>query len=117
MSKEIAHTQAASSGVAGPQGAEQAGQESLLLKWGTLKGWDLRTDASRAAAQRYADFGMSMGAMQQRDTDEQKRALCDLIDAIDGEIVNDWSGETLTKEEAKRYVLGYGQDRKSTGAA
>ncbi|TDR27769.1 hypothetical protein [Aquamicrobium defluvii] len=82
--------------------------EYLLLKWGTLKGWNLETDQSRAAAQKYADMGMSMGAMQQRDTPEQKQALCDLIDAIDGEIKNDWSGEAMSKDEAKRYVLEYG---------
>lgn len=81
--------------------------EYLLLKWGTLKGWNLETDKSREAAQRYADMGMSMGAMQQRDTPEQQQALCDLIDAIDGPITNDWSGEEMSKDEAKRYVLEY----------
>lgn len=48
-----------------------------------------------------------MGAMQQRDTPEQKQALCDLIDAIDGEILNDWTGKTMTKDEAKKYVTEY----------
>jgi hypothetical protein len=48
-----------------------------------------------------------MGAMQQRDTDKQKQAICDLIDAIDGPIENDWTGEAMTKEEAKKYVLEY----------
>jgi hypothetical protein len=48
-----------------------------------------------------------MGAMQQRDTDAQKQAICDLIDAIDGPIENDWTGEKLTKDEAKKYVLEY----------
>lgn len=81
--------------------------EYLLLKWGTLKGWNLETDKSRVAAQKYADFGMSMGAMQQHDTTEQKQALCELIDAVDGPITNDWSGEKMTKDEAKNYVLGY----------
>jgi hypothetical protein len=83
--------------------------EYLLLKWGTLKGWNLESDKSRAAAQKYADFGMSMGAMQQHDSSEQKQALCDLIDAIDGDITNDWSGEAMTKDEAKKYVTEYGR--------
>lgn len=84
--------------------------DSLLLKWGTLKGWDLKSDAARAAARKYAEAGnLSLGAMQQRDTPEQKQALCDLIDAIDGEIKNDWSGEIMTKEQAKAYVLEYGK--------
>ncbi len=83
--------------------------EYLSLKWGTLKGWRLESEQSRAAAQRYADLGMSMGAMQQDDTPEHKQALCDLIDAIDGEITNDWTGEKMSKDAAKRYVLEYGE--------
>lgn len=85
--------------------------EHLSLKWGTLKSWNLESEQSYAAAQRYMDGGVSMSAMAQHDTDDQKRALCDLIDAIDGEITNDWSGETMTKEQAKRYVLEYGKEK------
>lgn len=81
--------------------------EHLLLKWGTLKGWELESDTSMSALRKYADYGYAMSAVAQRDTDEQKQALCELIDAIDGEIVNDWSGETMTKDEAKKYVMEY----------
>lgn len=84
--------------------------EYLLLKWGTLKGWNLGdNDAARAAAQRYQAGGMSMSAAAQHDTPEQKLALCDMIDAIDGPITNDWTGEEMSKDEAKKYVLEYGQ--------
>lgn len=83
--------------------------EYLLLKWGTLKGWNLgANEAARAAAQRYANGGISMSAMAQRDTPDQKAALCDLIDAINGPISNDWSGEEMSKDEAKRYITEYG---------
>ena len=82
-------------------------EEYLLLKWGTLKGWNIQSPAALAAAKRYSEGGMSLSAMAQRDTDEQKQALCDLIDAIDGSITNDWSGEQMTKDEAKKYVLEY----------
>jgi hypothetical protein len=82
--------------------------EYLRLKWGTLKGWNLETEASLAAAREYEQIGThSMSAMSQRDTPEQKQALCKLIDAIDGPITNDWSGERLSKDEAKRYVMEY----------
>ncbi len=83
--------------------------ESLLLKWGTLKGWDLETDASKAAMRKYAEGPTSMSAMMQRDTSAQKEALCELIDALDGEIQNDWTGEMMTKDEAKAYVRDYGK--------
>ena len=83
--------------------------EYLLLKWGTLKGWsDLRENpAAIAALDRYHDAPVSMSAMAQSDTPDQKQAICDLIDAINGPITDDWSGENMTKEEAKRYVLEY----------
>lgn len=83
-------------------------KDHLLLKWGTLKGWDFQTEAAQSAAKKYIEAGpQSMSAMAQHDTPEQQAALCDLIDAIDGEIVNDWSGEHMTKDEAKKYVREY----------
>lgn len=82
--------------------------DRISLKWGTLKGWDLESEAALAAAQRYMDHGLAAaGVMMQRDTPEQKQALCELIDVIDGEILNEWSGERMTKEDAKKYVLEY----------
>ena len=81
--------------------------EHLLLKWGTIKGCEVETDASRAALDRYFSEPTAYGAAQRHDTATQKQAICDLIDAIDGEIQNDWSGEVMTKDEAKKYVLEY----------
>ena len=84
--------------------------EYLLLKWGTLKGWNLESEASRAAAQEYIDAApVSLGAMTQHDTDDQKCAICKMIDVLDGPITNDWSGESMTKDEAKEYVMSYGK--------
>ena len=84
--------------------------EYLWLKWGTLKGVNCNDNpAAMAALERYCSDPVSMGTMQQRDTSGQKQALCDLIDAINGPITNDWSGEEMTKDEAKKYVLEYGQ--------
>lgn len=82
--------------------------DRLMLKWGTVKGWSLESEAARSAGQKYLAAGpQALGAMQQADSDEQKKALCELIDVIDGEIKNDWSGEIMTKEQAKAYVLEY----------
>lgn len=83
--------------------------DSITLKWGTLRGWKLESEAARTAAQAYLDAGpQSMSAMAQRDTPDQKKALCALIDTIDGEIWNDWDGVKMTKDEAKTYVMEYG---------
>lgn len=86
-------------------------EQYLLLKWGTLKGWNLTgNEAAIAAAKRYSEAGStSMSAMTQHDNAEQKQAICDMIDAIDGPITNDWSGKSMTKDEAKAYVMEYGR--------
>ena len=82
--------------------------EYLLLKWGTLKGYSLDgNDAAAAALTKYYSQDTSLSAMMQHDTDEQQQALFELIDAINGEIRNDWSGEIMTKEEAKKYIAEY----------
>lgn len=84
-------------------------KESLTLKWGTLKGWSVESERCMELLRKYHELGASMSVALQHDTPEQKRILCDLIDAIDGEIFNDWEGKTMTKAEAKEYVLEYGR--------
>jgi hypothetical protein len=82
--------------------------ESLTLKWGTLKAWDLKTESSKAVLKEYIEIGSSMSAMAQEDTPAQKHLICKLIDVLDAEtIYMDWTGEYVTKEEAKEYILNY----------
>lgn len=83
-------------------------KEYLLLKWGTLKGWNLESDKARELFKQWAELGYSMSAMTHKDTPEQKRILCELIDAVDGDITNDWSGEDMSKEKSKKYIMEYG---------
>lgn len=79
----------------------------ITLKWGTIKSWsDLSPDAVEKL-QRFADLGMSYSALSQRMTIEHKAALCEVIDAVDEPIVNDWSGEEMTRDEAKHYINNY----------
>jgi hypothetical protein len=81
----------------------------LVLKWGTLKDWS-RVGADNVPAhkalKRYFAEDVARGAMQQQDSAEQKEAICDLIDAVDV-VRNDWTGENMTKDEAKAYVREY----------
>ena len=88
--------------------------ESLNLKWGTLKAWRLTEDGPAfAALKRYHECGdVVMGAMQQHDNAEQKRAICDLIDVLDAETVYlDWTDEEVSKDAAKAYVMDYGKPK------
>ena len=83
-------------------------EEYLVLKWGTLKAWDFNeNEKCREAFAKYVDLGSSISAMAQHDTPEQKQLICEIIDAVDGPISNDWSGESYTKEQAKKYVQEY----------
>lgn len=81
--------------------------ESLLLKWGTVKGWENFTERSCAILQRYFADGEPLSCMADHPSDARKVILCELIDQLDGEIQNDWSGKMMTKDEAKKYVMEY----------
>lgn len=80
----------------------------LLLKWGTVKGWNDLDEKSVAILQRWADLGRSLSAMGQNDTPEQKEILIELIEQFEGTIQNDWDGKTYTKEQAIKYIKEYG---------
>lgn len=86
--------------------------EKITLKWGSIKSWsDMNVEGlAFAALKRYHDEPVSMSAAAQRDTETQKQALIDCIENLDGEIWNEWSGEKMTKDEAKKYILEYGND-------
>lgn len=84
---------------------------SLTLKWGTVKGWNLETEEATTALQKWADFGRALGgAIMQRDSPEQQKALLDAIDHMD-EIWLDWEGKKVSREEAKDYVRNYGKKK------
>ena len=82
----------------------KSGEDYILLKWGTLKGWELHSEVGKKLSNEYLKLGVSMGVMQQKDTDRQKEIILEMIDECDGSIQSDWSGEFLTKEEAKKYI-------------
>lgn len=82
--------------------------DSLLLKWGTVKGWNFEDDDSEAwrLLKQFLE-NSSVSCMTDRPNDDRKKLLCDVIDKMDGEIQNDWTGEIMTKQEAKEYVMNY----------
>lgn len=83
----------------------------ILLKWGTLKGWDFTNSPEAAKAlKKYIKIGFIMSAMMQKDTPEQKALICTMIDKVNGTVQNDWTGEYYTndREKAKKYVMEYG---------
>ena len=83
--------------------------EYLTLKWGSLKSWNFESEQAIELLQKWADIGHSLSAMAHHDTPEQKEIICDLIDAGDFNTVYlDWEEKEVSKEDAKEYVLDYG---------
>lgn len=81
----------------------------ITLKWGTLKAWRLTNPALETLIEEYnKEGGSSLSAMAQRDTPRQKEIICEMIEIIGKPVYNDWSGEEMTIEEAKKYVMEYG---------
>lgn len=82
----------------------------LILKWGTVKGWELETQEAVDALQKWANHGRTLSAAMQRDTPEQKKDLLAAIDFMD-EIWLDWEDKKVSREEAKQYVMNYGKSK------
>lgn len=84
----------------------------LLLKWGTLKGYNFSNspEALEALAE-YNQIGSSLSAMMQHDTPRQKELICIMIDKVQGSVSSDWTGEDWTndRDKAKNYIMEYGK--------
>lgn len=86
-------------------------EDYITLKWGTLKSWCLTNPALDPLIEEYNnEGGSSISAMAQRDTPRQKEIICEMIEIIGKPVYNDWSGEEMTIEEAKEYVMNYGKE-------
>jgi len=82
--------------------------DHLTLKWGTLNHWNLNSERGKELLQQYFDLGSSLSAMDQKDTPEQKRLICEMIDECAAPTIYlDWDGKDVSKDEAKRYVMEY----------
>lgn len=89
---------------------ERVVSDHITLKWGTLKAWDLNSDKGLELLRKYHEIGMSMSAMAQKDTPEQKELICQMIDECNAETIYlDWDDKHASKEEAKKYVREYGR--------
>lgn len=89
----------------------QVEPESLSLKWGTWKSYNIgNNERARKILDEYFEEGCSLSAMAQRDSDNQKRLLCELIDVMNiDHVYLDWDGVDVSKEKAKEYIMNYGK--------
>ena len=81
--------------------------EELTLKWGSIKGWGNLSEKSQELLKAFFSEGVPLSAMADKPGPDRRQILCDLIDQLNGTIFNDWDGEYMTKEAAKKYVLEY----------
>lgn len=82
-------------------------KDHLTLKWGTLKSWSFHSEKGLELLKEYNGIGSSMSAMMQKDTPRQKEIICELIDEGNfTEVYLDWDGKNVSKDEAKKYVMG-----------
>ena len=86
-------------------------REFLALKWGAIKGYNIKTPASKAALDNFKSLNDGcIGGMFNRQSSAQKEALCKLIDILDAsEIYLSWDAEYVSKERAKEYIINYGK--------
>lgn len=87
-------------------------KEYLALKWGGIKGYNIKTPASKAALDNFKSLNDGcVGGMFNRQNSAQKEALCKLIDVLDAsEIFLSWDAEYVSKERAKEYIMNYGKE-------
>ena len=87
--------------------------DEITLKWGTLKGWDVKSDEMKTLLKKYIDLVASISCMAQKDTYEQKQILIDLVSLPDMKIYLDWDGKYVPKNEAIDYLENYGKSAKA----
>lgn len=90
-------------------------QDYITLKWGTLQSWRITSEKGKELLRQYGELGTRLSVAFQRDTPEQKRLICELIDLVPGEICLDWDGKYVSKEDAKKYVMDL--ERRGDGKA
>ena len=79
-------------------------QDYLSLKFGKLKEWNLHSDKAKELLNLYLKYAMDECIVV--DIEVEKRMICDIIDACNAnEIHLDFYDESISKEEAKQYVL------------
>lgn len=82
-------------------------EEELILKWGTIKGWENLTEKSMKIIQLYFSDGFPASCATDHPDENRKHLLCDLIDQLEGKIYLSWDGKYVTKDEAKKYIIEY----------
>jgi hypothetical protein len=87
-------------------------KDYVTLKWGTLKSYSIQNEETWELMKKYFEAGVSVSVMTQRDTDEQKELLCQVLESIGEPVYLEWDGVYVSVEEAKEYIRNYGKDRK-----
>jgi HD-like signal output (HDOD) protein len=82
-------------------------KDYVTLKWGTVKSYNIQNKETWAIMEKYLDAGVSASAMTQRDTNEQKELLCQVLESIGEPVYLEWYAKYVSVEEAKEYIRNY----------
>ena len=88
-------------------------EQTISLKWGTLKAWDVDDDNAGAIdlIKRYHAEGVCYSVACQHDSPEQKQILIDLISLPDMKVYLSWDGKFVSQEEGVKYIREYGVEK------
>jgi hypothetical protein len=84
-------------------------KDYVTLKWGTVKSYSIQNEGTWALMEKYLEAGTHQSAMAQRDTDDQKELLFQVLESIGEPVYLEWDGEYVSVEEAKEYIRNYGK--------
>lgn len=92
---------------------EKTVRDELILRWGNIKSYNLKTEKSCAALQRFCEAGFVVTSPALNElTLEQAKCLMDLIDCVEesgSQIYLEAQNRFVNAEEAKAYVLEYNE--------
>lgn len=71
--------------------------------------WQFDSETAKTLLNEYHEIGSEISAIEQHDTPRQKEIICELVDECDGDTIYlEWNGKDVSKEDAKKYVMEYG---------
>lgn len=80
----------------------------VTLKWGGIKSYRIKDDETFKLLEQYYSDGVPMSAMADKPDQARKEILCQIIERIGKDVYLDWDGKYVSVEDAKKYVMEYG---------
>lgn len=80
----------------------------VTLKWGGIKSYRINDYETFKLLEQYYRDGVPMSAMDDELDQARKEILCQIIERIGKDVYLEWDGKYVSVEDAKKYVMEYG---------